>query len=181
MIKGESELAVEELVAYYFDMPYYILTIEAKDQKEKRSFLDIKKEVDNILNSFSKWLIDIQRVKVTNPIFDAGYINGNEVDALGRSTVGSGYVKAYQFFIPQEISPKAIEDILKVLDNKDVPLNYLKNKESYFEKRRELFLSRDIIGGFVSLYGFLQEIIGASTQREIDDYIRNQFLLVGLL
>lgn len=172
-IKGDRELAPEEPVAFYYDSPHYILTIDTRDQKVNRRFIDFKKESDDTLNSFSKWLTDVKGVKTTNPIFHEGYVNNHEVDYTGEKILASGSITLYQAPIKKEVSTDEIENLFEEIDVSNGKLDYLEGLENYFDKRREILLSRDTIGGFVSLYGFLQDVIGASNQKEVDDYIRN--------
>lgn len=171
-LKSGTELAEKNPVAFYYDSPHYVLTIEVTDLKEKRSYIEFKEEAEKILFPFSKWLTDIHGIKVSRPVFYQGYLNSNEVGALGQNIVGSEHMTLYNLPKIKEVRNNEIDDIFNELDVTNGKLAYLIDSEKFFENRRDIFLSKDTVGGFISLYGFMQEVIGKSTQKEIDTYIR---------
>lgn len=171
-IKGEDELFIDNSAAYYFEDPYYKIRIGLKDLDNERIFSDFKVQVEKVLANFTYWLNDTQGVKMKNPVFFKGYVNGKEVNREGQLVGPSGTIA--MFNPPQEktVPKEEVIKIFKELDDSNGEIEYLNQVENLYEKRREIFLSKNTMGNYFGLYAFLHDVVGKKTQKELDDYIR---------
>lgn len=174
-IKGNGELAEESPAAYYYDDPYYMLEIKLKDLKKERLFSDFKNQVEKYLISFKHWLNDIKALKISTPVFSKGYINNNLVNREGQRILGSGSKNIYKLPPEKEVTKDEIKKVFDEIDETNGELEYLNHSRELFEKRRDIFLSKNNMGNYVGLYAFLQGVIN-SNQREVDNYIKSHSL-----
>lgn len=171
-IKGGNELVETNSATFYYYNPYYSLKIETEDLLEERTYKDFKDQVDEILLSFNQWLNDIKGVKTTKPLFFKGYIDDCQVSETGKKIVGSASMELFKIPQKKEVTYESINDMFIELDKSDGELEYLNQSKEFYEKRRQIFLSKNNVGNFIGLYAFLSEVLGGKHQKEIDNYIR---------
>lgn len=175
-LESDKELLSQSPVAYLYEDPSYNVQIKIKDLDISRSFIDFRNVAEKVINSFRNWCVDIKGIKFTKPFFEKAYVDNKSVDWEGKGISGSATMTLYKDIQRNSMSVDEMNSIFVEIDEKRGILPYTAGKEHTLNKRRQIVMSRNEIGNYVSLYSFLMEVIHAKNQYDVDVFIRKSGL-----